>query len=109
MEAITAKQQTDIRALCRERNADIPGRLAAMTRGEASSLIESLTGAVAATNMELTREQQTRLGLAAKLVHQAWTAGRSVLATAQPERFKQEVLELYKLLGELQQAAAGWS
>jgi hypothetical protein len=53
-------------------------------------------------NGGLSRDAQVRLGLAAKLVHHAWTGvGRSVFERR--DSFKNDVMEMYAVLAEVEQ------
>ena len=120
MDFITERQANCISVLCTKLNKAEPAGFERMSRRDASECIEELSKmlggpasfqaanrsrlAPGAGNGALSREAQTRLGLAAKLVHHRWTAcGKSPVTATGKSDFKMDVLELFALLGEVEQ------
>lgn len=125
---ITEKQVRCIRVLARKLKKTVPANLSQLSRKEASARIKELTDTIghnsfaSGTNMRkqtqsidngnaqrqgngrsaFTYEEQVRLGLATKLMHQKWLNLQWPVFTWK-DRFKKDVAELYILLGELQQ------
>jgi hypothetical protein len=121
---MTSRQHNCIRVLCRKLGKPVPIAVDDWTRRQASECIEELDkqvdsqgsfenagqvqlhGAAGGGVAVLGRDAQARLGLAAKLVHQQWALSRKRPILGAQEEFKKQVVELYGLLGEVEQQIA---
>jgi len=121
MNDITDKQRRCIHVLCTKLSKPEPAGLDGWTRTQASECIEGLAKEVDkrgsfqdASQLQLhdaggnrtpplTRDSQVRLGLAAKLTHQQWAMAKKSPVNGARDDFKREVVELYALLGEVEQ------
>lgn len=121
---MTSRQHNCIRVLCRKLDKPVPIGVDDWTRRQASECIEELGrqidsqvsfesagqlqlhGAAGGGVAVLSRDAQVRLGLAAKLVHQQWALARKKPINGAQEEFKKQVVDLYGLLGEVEQQIA---
>ena len=119
MSGITERQGNCICVLSAKLGKPEPAGLERMSRMDASECIEELAKqldnkgsflagnnlrlAPGAGNGTLSREAQTRLGLAAKLVHHQWALVMRKPQGEYREDFKRDVVDLFMLLGEVEQ------
>ncbi len=122
MNGATDKQLRCIRVLCSKLGKPVPRDIEDWSCKEASEYIGLVSRQVDSKDSfqdasqvhlqkvtngsnELSREGQIRLGLAAKLVHQQWALSKKIPVNGADD-FKKEVVELYNLLGEVEEQAA---
>ena len=121
MNGATDKQLRCIRVLCSKLGKPVPVGMDGWSREQASEYISSIGRQVDGRDFSqdvgqgqlqnrkangstgLSRDEQVRLGLASKLVHQQWAVARKRPINGAQEQFKKEVLDLYGLLGEVEQ------
>lgn len=97
----TEKQVRYIKALCKEAGVKMPGNVEGFTKVEASRVIDDLLEKRAERAGKPAPVNQVRLGLAAKLVSQAWTTGKKKPSTKKgAEEWLCDVEHMYGLLGQ---------
>jgi len=110
---MTEEQAKFISHLSRSLGKQLPINWETMNRTDASAIIDKLKrerhksggNENGPANVSFSREQQVRLGLAAKLMHQKWCGLRWPVFQNR-QQFKEEVVDLFSLLGEVEQELA---